>query len=369
LKRIVLIFALIVGVIPNASAAVNPKAMVQLAQVDSAATNVIASGSQIAVIGNHDKNGFIQLVNGPTVELTAGIESFVSAVTVDASGNFLVVGASSNPIVGTLPPIQGVLNPDNVVSDPVSSNKSDAINLIYWKIDTAGKIIDTQTMPMPGASIPFAVISDATGMTVAGSTYSTPGSIGFISNWNAKPTFLGKSYTIVFGISRTADGGVVAVGQSTDKLLATTLKGKADGFLAKVLNGKVISVQRSSDVNANRAWRSASQSLLLGGFSNSNAVITKFNSSFTPTWTYRFLSTGTALTTTVGQINYGAFLSTGAIKSLPTWKKKNAILVLSFDSKGQITGASYVNSSLFNGFTANSTVGPIVLSGGFLYRA
>ena len=369
MKRLVLIIALIVGVIPNASAAVNPKAMLQLAQVDSAATNVIASGAQIAVIGNREKNGFIQLVNGPTVELIAGVESFVSAVTVDASGNFLVVGASSNPIVGTLPPIQGVLNPDNVVSDPVSSNKSDATNLIYWKIDTAGKIIDTQTMTMPGATIPYAVISDTTGISVAGSVYSTPGSLGFVINWNAKPLLLGKNYTSVFGLSRSSDGGVVAVGQSSDKLLNTTLKGKVDGFLAKVLNGKLISVQRSSDIKAVRSWRSTTTTLLLGGNSNSNAAITKFNSNFTPSWTDRYLSTGPALTATVGQVNYGAFVSTGAIKTLPTWKKKNAILVLSFDSKGQIIGASYVNSVLFNGFTANSTVGPIVLSGGFLYRA
>lgn len=369
MKRLVLLFALLVSAIPAANAAIIAKPMVQLAQVDAAAINVVASGSQIAVIGNRDKNGFIQLVNGPTVELTAGIESFVSAITVDTSGNFLVVGASSNPITGTLPPIQGVLNPDNVVPDPVSSSKSDAVNLIYWKIDATGKLIDTQTMPMPGATIPYSVIADATGITVAGSIYATPGSVGFVGNWNAKPLLLGKSYTSVFGLTRTIDGGVIAVGQSGDKLLNTTLKGKADGFLAKVLNGKLMSVQRSSDINANRSWRSTTSTLLLGGNSNSNAAITKFNSNFTPAWTDRYPSTGTALTASVGKINYGAFLSTGSFKALPSWKKKNAILVLTFDTKGVITGANYVNSSAFNGFTANNSVGPIVLSGGFLYRA
>jgi hypothetical protein len=50
------------------------------------------------------------------LELTAGAESFVSTATTDDLGNFYVVGASANPIVGTLPPISGVLNPDNVVS-------------------------------------------------------------------------------------------------------------------------------------------------------------------------------------------------------------------------------------------------------------
>lgn len=369
MKRLALVFILLLTFLPEANAAITAKAMVQLAQVDAAATGVIASGTQLAVIGNHDKNGFIQLVNGPTVELISGVESFVSAATVDAAGNFIVVGASSNPIVGTLPPIQGVLNPDNVISDPVSSNKSDAVNLIYWKVDPTGKIVDTQNMLMSSAAIPYAVISDNSGITVAGSIYANPGSVGFVSNWNAKPVLLGKSYTSVFGITRSIDGGVVAVGQSSDKLLNTTLKGKVDGFLAKVLNGKVVTVQRSTDLNSARAWRSTTSTLLLGGNSNSTAAITKFNSNFTPAWTDRYPSTGSALTSSVGKINYGAFVSMGSFKALPSWKKKNSILVLTFDAKGLITGANYVNSTLFNGFTATSALGPIVLSGGFLYRA
>jgi hypothetical protein len=369
LKRLAVFFALLITVIPNANASISASPMVQLAQIDSAASNVIVSGSQIAVIGNREKNGFIQLVNGPTVELVSGVESFVSAATSDVEGNFLVVGASSNPIVGTLPPIQGVLNPDNVISDPVSSNKSDAVNLIFWKVDLTGKIVDTQTMNMTNATIPYAVISDAAGITVAGSTYANPGTVGFVTNWNAKPTMLGKNYTSVFGLARTSDNGVIAIGQSSDKLLTTTLKGKVDGFLAKVLNGKIISVQRSSEVNANRAWRSTSNSLLLGGNVNNTAAITKFNSNFTPAWTDRYPSNGTALTASVGKVNYGAFVSTGAIKALPSWKKKNAVLVLTYDGKGVITRANYINTAQFNGFTANSAVGPIVLAGGFLYRA
>lgn len=371
MKRFLTSFALLtlITAIPNAHAAVAPKLMVQLAQVDSAAVGVLASNNQILVYGNREKNGFAQLVNGPTMELTAGVESFVSAATVDSTGNFYLFGASSNPIIGTLPPVSNVLNPDNVVSDPVSSNKSDAINLIYWKLDSTGKLIDTQTMPMPFATIPYAALVDTLGITVAGSSYNDPGSNAFVVNWQAKPTFVGKSYTSIFGISRSTDGGVIAVGQSRDKLLTTTLKGKSDGFLAKIINSKLTSVQRSSDVGANRAWRSVTSTLLLGGYSNSTAAITKFNTNFSPTWTDRYPSNGSALTATVGKVNYGAFVSMGAFKSLPTWKKKNAILVLTFDGKGLITGANYINSPQLMGFTANSTLGPIVLAGGFLYRA
>jgi hypothetical protein len=108
--------------------------------------------------------------------------------------------------------------------------------------------------------------------------------------------------------------------------------------------------------------------LLLGGNSNTTAVITKFNNNFAPIWTDRYPSTGSAFTAAIGKFNYGAFISTGVIKALPSWKRKG-LLVLTFDSKGQITAASYVNTSQINDFSANSAIGPIVLSGGFLYRA
>ena len=96
MKRFLLSIALLIASIPNAQAAVIPKAMVQFAQVDSAAIGVVASGSQLLVFGNREMNGFAQLVNGTTIELTAGIESFVSAATVD---NILIL---SNITAGEL---------------------------------------------------------------------------------------------------------------------------------------------------------------------------------------------------------------------------------------------------------------------------
>lgn len=368
MKKLSFLLALLLPIIPSANAAIAPKPMVQLAQVDPAASNVISSTTQIAVIGNREKNGFIQFLNGQPIELTAGVESFVSAATTDVSGNFYVVGASSNPIVGTLPPISGVLNPDNVVSDPVSSNKSDAVNLIYWKLDATGALLETQSMLMPSAIIPSAIYVDANSITVAGTSFANPGNNGFVVTWNGKPSFLGKNATQIHAISKMPDGSVVAVGQSSEKLLNTNLKGKVDGFLAKSVNGKFTTVIRSSEVKSMRAWKSTTSNLLLGGYVNTAAAITKFNNSFQPTWTDRYPSTGSALTASIGKFNYGAFVSTAAIKVLPAWKKKNAILVLTFDSKGLIVGANYVNATQLNGFTANSTYGPIVLAAGFLYR-
>ena len=368
MKRLIAFITLLVFLVPNANAAVIAKPMVQLAQVDSAATGLVAFGSQVLTFGNHEKSGFAQLMNGPIVELTSGVESFVSAGAVDATGNFYLVGASSNPIVGTLPPISGVLNPDNVISDPVSSNKGDANNLIYWKLDNTGQLIDTQSMTMPAAVLPTSIIVDQYGITIAGTSWANPGNNGFVINWNSKPTYIGKNSTEVFNIVRDGSG-VIAVGQSSEKLLTTTLKGKSDGFLAKVANEKLTSVQRSSEANTNRAWRTTSSNLLVGGYVNSQAVITKFNAKITPIFTDRYLSNGSAYTAAVGKFNYGAFVSLGAVKALPTWKTKKAILVLTFDAKGVITSANYVNSAQISGFAATSALGPIVLASGFLYRA
>ena len=104
-----LAFTLIGGLIfislPQADAAIIAKPMVQLAQVDSAATGILVANDQIAVFGNREKNGFLQFISGTTVELSCGVESFVSAGATDSDGNFYLVGAAANPIVGTLPPI------------------------------------------------------------------------------------------------------------------------------------------------------------------------------------------------------------------------------------------------------------------------
>ena len=112
MKRLIAVIAALTIVIPGtdtADAAIFAKPMTQVAQVDRAASGIVLSGNQILVFGNREKNGFAQLVSGLALELSCGVESFVSAATTDIEGNFYLVGAAANPIVGTLPPISGVL--------------------------------------------------------------------------------------------------------------------------------------------------------------------------------------------------------------------------------------------------------------------
>ena len=364
-----LIGSLIIFSLPSANAVIVAKPLVQIAQVDNAATGILVSNDQIAVFGNREKNGFLQFINGATVELSCGIESFVSAGTTDSDGNFYLIGAAANPIVGTLPPISGVLNPDNVVPDPVSSNKGDASTLCYWKVDRSGAIVDTQSYNLPNAVIPSALVIDKGAVIVAGYLYANPGVKSFILNWGSDPIYLGKSSTSIFGLIKNPDGSIVAIGQSGEKLLDKNLRGKVDGFLARFVNNKLVAVQRSSDVKANRAWRTSTSSLLLGGYSNQNAVITRFATNFQPIWTDRYPSTGSALTAANSKGQFGAFVSNGAIKALPSWKRKNSILLLTFDKKGGISAANYIAGKRIDGLVASNNLGPLLLAGGFVYRA
>ena len=367
-----LAFTLIGGLIfislPQADAAIIAKPMVQLAQVDSAATGILVANDQIAVFGNREKNGFLQFISGTTVELSCGVESFVSAGATDSDGNFYLVGAAANPIVGTLPPITGVLNPDNVVPDPVSSNKSDANTLCFWKIDRNGQVLDTQTYNLSGPVIPSALIVNQGVVWVAGYQYANPGVKSFILNLGSEPIFLGKSSTIIYSLIKESDNSLVAIGQSGEKLLDKNLRGKIDGFLARYSKGKLVLVQRSSDLNANRAWRTSTNSLLLGGYSNQSAVITKFAANFQPIWTDRYPSIGSALTAANSKGQFGAFVSNGVFKALPSWKRKNSILLLTFDKKGGISAANYIAGNRVDGLVASNNLGPLVLAGGFVYR-
>lgn len=372
-SRFVSSFLVIISIssvaVNTGNAALVIKPLNKVAAVETDSSGVIAFGDQILVYGNREKSGFVQVVNGPTTELSGDLESFVSAATVDSEGNFYFVGAAATPIVGTLPPISGVLNPDNVMPDPISSNRSDPVNLWFWKLDGTGKLLDSGSMAMPGPVIPNSILVDKSGMTIAGAIYSEPGSQGFIVNWNEKPFLLGKQSTQIFGIVRANDGSVIAVGQSAERLMDKNLKGKADGFLARISNGKLVAVQRSSDPKATRAWRTTNSSLVLGGFSNSQAVITRFNGNFQPTWTDRYAALSGALTATTGKSFYGAFVSNGPVRALPAWKRKGATLLLTLDGKGAITAANYVTTTDFRALTASSTQGAIILAGGFVYRA
>jgi len=108
--------------------------------------------------------------------------------------------------------------------------------------------------------------------------------------------------------------------------------------------GAITSVVRSSAIKAQRSWLVADSTLTLTGYVKSGKVIesafTKFNSSFTPTWTMRIPSTGSSTVLTAAGTTYGALSSNSAIKGVTGWKPTTPTLLLAtFTSKGVMTGA------------------------------
>jgi hypothetical protein len=124
------------------------------------------------------------------------------------------------------------------------------------------------------------------------------------------------------------------------------LVGREDGVLIKVSKtGAISSVVRSSAPRAQRSWSSATSTLLLTGSvksgTTSESAITKFTSSFAPTWTTRIASTGNTLASNGPNKSFYAVLEpTAAVKGLaPTKLVKGQSIVLQFDSKGLLVNA------------------------------
>jgi hypothetical protein len=237
------------------------------------------------------------------------------------------------------------VNPDNA-SVPPTSTLSNLQALAVWKISSAGSLLSANTMPTSSVLFPTSISVDRNGASVVGIIGSEKGSAGFLINTDKAGLFgkmlqIGLVSTTADAVVRHTDGSFTVAGSSSEALAGKKLAGVTDGVLIKISKSlKITNVVRSSAVKGKRIWNSASSTLLLGGevvaAGKTETAVTKFSSSFAPTWTYRFPSTGPALT--VGSI-YAVFISTGATPQLNWNPKAPTPLILSFDSKGSIIAA------------------------------
>jgi hypothetical protein len=154
------------------------------------------------------------------------------------------------------------------------------------------------------------------------------------------------------------------------------LAGRIDGILLKVSKSGAISrVVRSSAAGATRDWQSATASNFLTGVVRSGkkieTAITKFNSTFAPTWTIRYPSTGKSLAASgVKGSVFAIFEPTAALKGVTGWKpRKGQSVVLEFDGKGRIVNAFsdlLLSSPLVAGFSAEGGLIVLTTSGAIL---
>jgi hypothetical protein len=330
---------------------VKPMQLVTTVGTPDEVSGVVVSGKSLIVYGSKASKAYARAVDTTGKELwnlslDQSPASIATAAAVDSAGDIWIAGATPLALGLTPPsPAATPVNPDNAAATPTTTvGNLQAVTI--WKLTAAGVLASTNTLPTSSVVFPTAISVDRNGASIVGIIGTEKGSAGFFVNSDKAGVFgkllqIGSVSTTTDAVVRHTDGSFTVAGSSSETLAGKKVAGVTDGVLIKISKSlKITSVIRSSAVKGKRIWNSATSTLLLGGEvvagGKTETAITKFSSSFAPTWTYRFASTGPAVT--VGS-TYAAFISTGATPQL-NWNPKVATpLLLTFDAKGAITAA------------------------------
>jgi hypothetical protein len=314
-------------------------------------SGVVASGNSLIVFGSKASKAYARAIDVTGKELwnlslDQSAASIATAAAVDAAGDIWIAGATPLAL-GLIPPTPAAtpVNPDNAVAPP-SSPIGNLQAVTIWKLTSAGALTFTNTVPTSSTLFPTSISVDRNGASIVGIIGNEKGSAGFLVNTDKAGVFgkllqIGAVSTTADAVVRHGDGSFTVAGSSSETLAGKKVAGLTDGVLIKISKAmKITNVVRSSAVKGKRIWNSASSNLLLGGEvvvgAKSETAITKFSSTFAPTWTYRFPSTGPAMT---AGSTYAAFISTGATPQLNWNPKAPTPLLLTFDAKGAIIAA------------------------------
>ena len=357
MKRFVAIVVLALLVIAPVSQAAPKKITVKPMQLlttigtPDEVSGAVVSGKSIIVFGTKALKAYARAIDKSGKELwnlslDQSAASIATAAAVDSAGDIWIAGATPlalglNPPAPTATPV----NPDNAAIPP-SVFISDLQAVTMWKVSAAGVLMSTNTLPTSSVLFPTAIAVDKNGASVVGIIANNKGNAGFLTNTDLAGAFskllqIGVASTTADAVVRHGDGSFTVAGSSSETLGGKKVAGITDGILVKISKAlKITSVVRSSVAKGKRIWNSASNSLLLAGEvvagGKTESAITKFSLAYAPTWTYRFASTGPTFS---GSSTQAFFISTGAVAQLNWNPKTPTPLLLTFDSKGVITGA------------------------------
>jgi hypothetical protein len=356
-KRL-LSFAVIASllIVPSAHSApkklaVKPLQLVTTVGTPDEVSGVVNSGKSLIVFGSKASKSYARAVDTAGKELwnlslDQSAASIATAAAVDSAGDIWIAGATPMAM-GLIPPSPAAtpVNPDNATA-PVTNAIGNLQAITIWKVTAAGVLTFTNTLPTSFVVLPTAISVDRNGASVVGILGNEKGNAAFLVNADkagvfGKLTQIGSTSTTADAVIRHSDGSFTVAGSSSETLAGKKVAGITDGVLIKISKLlKITNVVRSSAAKGKRIWNSATSTLLLGGevvaAGKTETAVTKFSSSFVPTWTYRFASTGPAIT--VGS-TYAAFISTASTPQLNWNPKAPTPLILTFDSKGTITAA------------------------------
>ena len=314
-------------------------------------SGVVVSGKSLIIFGSKESKAYARAVDITGKEiwnlsLDQSPASIATAAAVDPAGDIWITGAT--PIATGLispTPTATPVNPDNA-SVPSYTTVGNLQAITVWKVTSAGVLSLTNTLPTSSALFPTSISVDRNGASIVGVMGNEKGNSGFLVNIDSAMLFskllqFGFAATTADAVVRHGDGTFTVAGSSSETLAGKKAAGITDGVLIKVSQElKITNVVRSSAAKGKRIWNSASSTLLLGGEvvsgGKTETAITKFSSSYVPTWTYRFASTGPTMT--AGSI-HALFISTAPTPQLNWNPKVPTPLLLTFDAKGAITAA------------------------------
>ena len=329
---------------------------------------LVASGASIITVGNIESTtsdislSALNSIGTPSwnLNIDSGLDEIAIAATSDSAGNLWLAGFSGTALAEeSATATVAAENPDAVPIEASQAARSDLNRLTIWKVSSAGQLSATyySTENLPG--IINSISASKSGLSILGQynqrsfiqSMTINGSFG-------KPIYIGTSKTSLKAVVRNSDGSTSAFGTSFETLGVKRLAAKRDGVLLKFSkSGALTNVVRSSAINAERSWLSGDANYLLSGYvkvgKKVETAITKFSYSFAPVWTLRVPSTGESTAITAGKSSVAAISSNSQVSSIIGWRPtKPSLLLLTFDSKGLITGAS----------GATDLVAPIALS-------
>lgn len=275
--------------------------------------------------------------------IDSGLDEVATAMAIDSQGTIWLAG---NSATAALPESQtvtsSVLNPDAIEVESIKPLRGDMNNISVWQISASGEVISQ--ISTPTSALIDAISVSSSGLSILGSRENENFLISLSLGKFSKELKIGTTKTKLNAITRSNDGTTYLFGSSSETLSGKKLVGRIDGILIKIAkNGTIASVVRSSAPKAIRDWQSVTSSLFVTGSVKSGntleSALTKFNSSFVPTWTLRLPSTGRTLAANgMNGSVYAILEPTSAIKGVTGFKlAKGQSVALQFDSKGLLT--------------------------------
>ena len=395
MKRVFLTFLLIFSLQPSTANAIvikNTKALVELPYLKSdQVSDVVLTPVSAILIGTTESpnspwitgnlggasDGFIasySSLGAPLWNLRlGGIENEIAtSAAIDTDGNIWVLGAATSLISPTPKPATGpVLNPDNVVPEPGQVKNSPLNRIKLWQVSNTGHLLNSFEFISENIINPRKIIISGANLNIFGNSYIKSDVSGFYISANKFGIFSPK---IKYGVKTTqissaivnSDASFTVVGMSGDKLLKLKALSKLDAITIKISSSGVLQeVGRATLKNTTRSWSSIGAGLLQGGkvtySSKTESAITKFSAINKPVWNIRYSAKSSALVAS-GKNSWASFISSGPIKSVPTWKPKTPTpVVVELGKKGEALN-SYKLSAPAVAMAVNSEIGTVLIT-------